>query len=148
MHGAQSLRGSRAGVRLTVGGEQALSGYVGVDLGGGERCVAQDLLDAAQVGAALEQVCRRGMAQAVRPGIGHRPGGGDPGVHDPARRPRIKPPAASGGTITPVMSRTTRTVNATATASTGSARRHAGRGHSGSVPSAPRTSGHASALSV
>src|SRR5512146_418142 len=41
-------------------------GYVGVELGGGEICVAEHLLDGAQVGAALEQVGREGVAEQVR----------------------------------------------------------------------------------
>jgi len=37
-------------------------GDVGVDLGGGDGGVAEEGLDAAEVGAVDEQVCREGMA--------------------------------------------------------------------------------------
>ena len=60
---------SGARVGLVVGLAQAFLGDVGVDLGGGERGVAEQRLDAAQVGAVVEQVGGEGVAQLV---------GGDP----------------------------------------------------------------------
>ncbi|ANH38959.1 Peptidase family M23 [Nocardioides dokdonensis FR1436] len=47
---------SGSGVCLPVGGAEPVGGDMGVDLGGGQRGVAQQLLHGAQVGAALEQV--------------------------------------------------------------------------------------------
>src|SRR5579872_2406146 len=52
--GQAPLRYSGARVGLAVAGLEALDGYVGVDLGGRGRGMAEDLLDAAQVGTALE----------------------------------------------------------------------------------------------
>ena len=48
-----------------VGLAPALVGDVGVDLGGREVGVAEHLLDAAQVGAALEQVGGEGVAEQM-----------------------------------------------------------------------------------
>src|SRR5437660_99955 len=45
---------------------QAPSVDVAVDLRCRQRAVAEQLLDHPQVGAALEQVCREGVAQAMR----------------------------------------------------------------------------------
>src|SRR2546429_846312 len=60
-----------AGVGLAVAGLEALDRDVSIDLRGGGRGVAEDLLDAAQVGTALQEVGRRavaGGAPAPRPG--------------------------------------------------------------------------------
>ena len=54
------------GVRSEVQLPAAAIGYVRVELGGGEVGVAEHLLDAAQVGASLEQVRRKGVAEQVR----------------------------------------------------------------------------------
>lgn len=50
---------------LVDGAAQPLGADVGVDLRGGERGVAQEVLDAAQVGAALDQMGRGAVAQGV-----------------------------------------------------------------------------------
>ncbi len=57
---ADRLR-SGPGVCLPVGGAEPVGGDVGVDLGGGQRGVAQQLLHGAQVGAAFEQVGGSGV---------------------------------------------------------------------------------------
>ena len=68
---------------------------MGVNLSGRQRGMAEDFLHAAQVSATLQEVGRRSVAQAVRPGVRYRPAGGrDPGVHDPAHGPRVDPAAA------------------------------------------------------
>ena len=54
---------------LSVAGLETLDRHVRVDLGGRGGGMTEDLLDAAQVGAALEQVGRRAVADAVRAGI-------------------------------------------------------------------------------
>jgi hypothetical protein len=51
--------------------------------------VAEDFLDAAQVGAAFEQMGRGGMADAVRARIPAGAGLAEPGVDDPAGGARI-----------------------------------------------------------
>lgn len=51
-----SARGSGPGMRLLEGGPQPVDRDVRVDLGGRHGLVAEQLLDAAQVGAAVEQV--------------------------------------------------------------------------------------------
>ena len=56
------------GMGLAVAGLEALDRHVRVDLGGGGRGMTEDLLDAAQVGTALEQVGRRTVSYTVRPG--------------------------------------------------------------------------------
>ena len=67
--------GPRSGprVRLPIDRRQPFGRHVGVDLGGRQARVAEQFLDAAQVGAALEQVGRRRVAQPVRAEFG-RPG--------------------------------------------------------------------------
>ena len=62
--------GSGAGVRLVIRPLQSVNRDMGVDLGGRERSVPQQLLDGAQVGAALEQVRGRGVPQSMRAEIG------------------------------------------------------------------------------
>src|SRR5215212_358437 len=59
--------GSR--VRLLIRGPQPLDRHVGVDLRGGERSVAEQLLNRAQVRTSLEQVRRRRVPQSVRPDV-------------------------------------------------------------------------------
>src|SRR6478736_2985807 len=56
----------RARMRAIVDAAQPVGVHVAVDLSCRERAVAEELLDHAQVGAALEQVCREGVAKAVR----------------------------------------------------------------------------------
>ena len=83
----------RAGVGLAVTGFEALHGDVRVDLGGRQRGVAEHFLDAPQVGAAFQQVRRRGVPQAVRPGAGADTRRAQPLVHDAAGRAGIHPAA-------------------------------------------------------
>src|SRR2546430_6221900 len=77
--------GLGAGVGLAVAGLEALDRDMGVDLRGGGRGVAEDLLDAAQVGAALEEVGRRAVADAVRARVPGRSPPAQPPVHAAAR---------------------------------------------------------------
>src|ERR1700716_1164439 len=56
----------RAGMRLVVDAAQAAAVYMAVQLRRRERTVAEEILDRAQVGAALQQVSCKRMAQAVR----------------------------------------------------------------------------------
>src|SRR5438874_3526545 len=79
-----------AGVGLAVAGLEALDRDVSVDLRGGGRGVAEDLLDAAQVGTALQEVGRRAMADAVRTRVPGRSRLAQPLVHDAARRARVQ----------------------------------------------------------
>src|SRR5690242_7848288 len=79
-----------AGVGLAIAGLEALDRDVGVDLGGGGRGVAEDLLDTTQVSAALEEVGRRAVPDAVRAGVPGRARLAQPLVHDAARRARVQ----------------------------------------------------------
>src|SRR5579859_2787208 len=83
-----------AGMSLAVAGLEALDGHVGVDLGGRGRGMAENLLDAAQVSAALEQVGGRAVAQAVRARVAGRPALAQALVDDPASGPRLQAAAA------------------------------------------------------
>lgn len=65
-----SARCSGPGVRLFKGRTQPLIGHMGVDLRGGQRRMPENLLDAAEVGAALKQVGGHGMPKSVRTEIG------------------------------------------------------------------------------
>src|SRR5262245_23525067 len=60
------VREARPGVGAVVDLDQAVLGDLGVELGGGEAGVAEQLLDAADVGATGEQVGRERWAQDVR----------------------------------------------------------------------------------
>ena len=62
--------GSGAGVRLVIRPLQSVNRDMSVDLSGGERSVPQQLLNGAQISAALEQVRGCGVPQAVRTEIG------------------------------------------------------------------------------
>jgi hypothetical protein len=53
---------SGAGVRAVVDAPQAAAVHVAVQLGGRERAVAEELLDRAEVGAALQEVRRERVA--------------------------------------------------------------------------------------
>src|SRR5688500_6186962 len=75
---------SGSGVGEVIDLPQALGVDVAIDLRGRERGVAEELLDRAQVGAALEQVRGEGVPQPV--GVGEHP----------ANRARVEPPAADG----------------------------------------------------
>ena len=50
---------------------QTLFRYAGIDLRSSDAGVAEHFLDRAQVGAALQQMCGKGMAQQVRRKFGH-----------------------------------------------------------------------------
>lgn len=56
---------SRAGVCLPVGRAESIHRNVGVDLRGGERGVAEELLHAPEVGPALQQMCSSGVPETV-----------------------------------------------------------------------------------
>ena len=71
-------------MRAVVDPAQALAVHVAVDLRRRERGMAEQLLDRAQVGSALEQVRCEGVAQPVRV------------RRDPAQRARVEPTAADG----------------------------------------------------
>ena len=62
--------GSGAGVRLVIRPLQSVNRDMGVNLGGRERSVPQQLLDGAQIGAAFEQVRGCGVPQSMRAEIG------------------------------------------------------------------------------
>ena len=64
---------SGPGVGLGVGLHEAFGADVGVNLGGGEAGVAEQFLDAAQVGTGVEQVRGEGVAQLVRRAVGRQP---------------------------------------------------------------------------
>ena len=49
-----------------VDGAEPIAGHVGVDLGGCEICVAEELLDCPEVGSAFEQVRSVCVAQRMR----------------------------------------------------------------------------------
>src|SRR6185503_15207754 len=76
--------GSGARVRAVVDAAQAAGVDVAVDLGRRQRRVAEQLLDRAQVGAALEEVRRVRVAEAVRVG------------KEPAEGARVEPATACG----------------------------------------------------
>ena len=81
--GSRAAHGLGAGVGLAVARLQPLGGDVGVDLRGRGRGVAEDLLHAAQVGAALEQVRGGGVPDRVRARVPRR------GRRGPAGLPRL-----------------------------------------------------------
>src|SRR5215475_12278935 len=83
-----------AGVGLAIAGLEAVDRDVRINLGGRGRGVAEDPLDAAQVGTALEEVGRRAVADAMRAGVPGRSGLAQALVHDAARRARVKTSAA------------------------------------------------------
>src|SRR5260370_27821985 len=84
---------ARSGPRmgLMVNRDQPVDGDVRIDLRRRERGMPEDLLDTAQVSAALEEMGGGGMPQPVRAGVRHRTGRRDPGVHDPSNRARVDP---------------------------------------------------------
>src|SRR5262245_61408395 len=51
---------------LVIDLEQVIDRYVGISLCGGQACVAEQLLNGAQVGAPVEQVCGAGMPERMR----------------------------------------------------------------------------------
>ena len=71
------VTGSGAGVGLVVGFFEAVGGDVGVDLGGDEVGVAQEFLDAAEVGAGVQHVGRIAVAEFVGCEVWVEAGGGE-----------------------------------------------------------------------
>ena len=86
--------GSGPRMGLLIDRHQPVNADVRIDLRRRERGVAEDLLDAAEVSAALEQVGGRRMPQSVRTGVRNRAGCGDPGMDDPADGARVDPAAS------------------------------------------------------
>src|SRR5258706_15518857 len=86
-------RSSSPGVRAVIGVHQSAEVDVGVALRRGEARVAEELLDGAQIGAAAEEVGRKGVAGRVRRGFrgGAARGGGAPPQTGPP--PAGEPPA-------------------------------------------------------
>ncbi len=81
-------------MRLSVCRHQALVGDMGIDLRRGQRGVTQDLLDATQVGAALEQMGGHGVPESVWSKIGRPRNPADSGMDDPSGHPGVEPTAA------------------------------------------------------
>ena len=80
-------------MRLGVDRTEPLDRHVRVDLGRREASVAQQFLDGAEVRAALQDVRRRRVPQAVRPDVG-RPGScRDRRVHRAAGLAGVEPAA-------------------------------------------------------
>ena len=79
---------------LVVHGTQPRDRDVGVELRGGQRRVAEQFLDDAQVGAALEQMRRGAVPQPVRADVRCTVDGGHGLVHDGAGLPWIDAAAA------------------------------------------------------
>ena len=69
---------------MVVDFAEAAAGDVGVDLGGGEAGVAEELLDGAEVGAVLQQVGGEGVAEGVGADVVLGAGGEDVAVDDAA----------------------------------------------------------------
>ena len=59
--------------------------------------MAEDLLHAPQVGAALQEMGGGRMPEPVRPGVGHSGHRGQTGMYDPPRGPGIEPAAPTPG---------------------------------------------------
>ena len=79
---------------LLEGTPETIVGDMGVDLGGGERCVSEHLLHAAQVGTSLQQMGGHRMPQAVRPQVRSALHQTQGAMHDPADHPRVDPAAS------------------------------------------------------
>src|SRR6266568_740515 len=71
------------GVGLVVDLHQPVDADVGIFLGGGERGVAEQLLNGAQVGAAFQHVGGKGMPQGMRRDPFERRDPQDVGIYDP-----------------------------------------------------------------
>ena len=71
-----ALPGLSARVRGIVGFFEAFDGDVGVDLRGGEVGVAEEFLDAAEIGAAVKEVCGVAVAEFVGGDFGIEAGAG------------------------------------------------------------------------
>ena len=76
---------------LLEGGAQPGIGDVGIDLRRGQRCVAEEFLNTAQVGTALEQMGSHRMPQPVRPQVGCTIDHPQGAMDDPAYHPLIDP---------------------------------------------------------
>src|SRR5918998_396332 len=84
--------GSR--VRTGVDSADALAGQVRVQLRRADTRMAEQLLDDAQVGSALQQVGRERVAQRVRADAVREPGGSRGGLDDGPRLLACEPPPA------------------------------------------------------
>src|SRR5688572_22132961 len=85
---------SRPGMRQLVRGAQSLVGDMRIDLRCAERRVAEDLLNAAQVGATLQQVRSRCVPETVRADVCPALDGSEPVVDDPSHGSRVNAAAA------------------------------------------------------
>jgi hypothetical protein len=81
---ASGTRGAGLGVGVVVGTHEFVDAQVGVALGGGQTGMAQQFLDAAQVGAGFQQVGGEAVAQHVRVDALGQPGQGGELVEDAA----------------------------------------------------------------
>src|SRR6476469_8464891 len=71
---ARQLSAARSWMAGRVDLAEPVDGHQGVDLRGRHRGVAEQLLDDADVGSAVEQVRRERVPQGVRGDVGHDPG--------------------------------------------------------------------------
>ena len=78
---------------LLVGPPQALDRDVGVELGGRQRSVPEQLLHEPQVRTSFEQVGSRGVAESVWTEIGGAVDPAEPTMHHRAHRPLVHPAA-------------------------------------------------------
>ena len=76
-------------MRLLVGASEPLVRDVGIDLCGGQRGVAKNLLHAAKVGTSLEEMGGHGVPQSVRSQIRGAVNDLQSAMNDPAHHPRI-----------------------------------------------------------
>src|SRR5699024_12456024 len=82
---------------LVDGASQALCADVRVDLRGGQRGVAEEVLDAAQVRAALDEMGRGAVAEGVRRDVAGDPGLARVTVHEGAHGPIAETASADPG---------------------------------------------------
>lgn len=92
--GEPTPRRSGPGMRLPVDRAEPFGRYMGVDLRSGQAGMSEQLLDAAQIGPAVEQVGGRGVAQSVRSQAGSTRHRGAAPVHQRADGPLVQSPAA------------------------------------------------------
>ncbi len=75
-------------MRLIVNLDKFFHRHVSVDLRRGKASVAEQFLDVTQVGAAVEQMRRKGMSQSVRADVVHARTDGNVFLNHPANRTR------------------------------------------------------------